>query len=149
MTLSHAQFQDWLDRYVAAWKSYDRDEIAALFSHDAEYRYHPDDEPVRGAQAIAADWADAPDPPGSFDAHYEPLAIDPQNGNHVSSGWSRYFQRDGSVRDVYWNIYRCTFDDQGRCTSFTEWYIRGREYEKAHLERVRAEAVEKERTGAA
>ena len=37
----------WLDAYVAAWKSYDRDQIAALFSDDVEYRFHPYDEPVR------------------------------------------------------------------------------------------------------
>ncbi len=28
----------WLAAYVAAWKSYDRDEIAALFADDVEYR---------------------------------------------------------------------------------------------------------------
>jgi hypothetical protein len=27
MALTHAQFQDWLDRYVAAWKSYDPQQI--------------------------------------------------------------------------------------------------------------------------
>ena len=41
MTLTRAQFQDWLDRYVAAWKSYDPQQIGDLFSEDVEYRYHP------------------------------------------------------------------------------------------------------------
>jgi len=31
----------WLDDYVAAWRSYDPEAIGALFSEDAEYRYHP------------------------------------------------------------------------------------------------------------
>ena len=37
----------WLDRYVEAWRSYDPDAIRALFSADAEYRYHPWDAPAR------------------------------------------------------------------------------------------------------
>ena len=44
--------QEWLDRYVAAWLSYDRDEIAALFSEDVTYRYHPYDEAVVGRDAV-------------------------------------------------------------------------------------------------
>ena len=56
MTLDRPAFQAWLDRYVAAWKSYDPAAIGALFSEDAEYRYHPEDEPVVGRAAIVADW---------------------------------------------------------------------------------------------
>ena len=39
----------------AAWKSYDREQIGALFSDDAVYRYHPYDEPVerRGREVLA------------------------------------------------------------------------------------------------
>ena len=54
--MTRADVQRWLDRYVAAWKSYDSTEIADLFSADAEYRYHPWDDPVRGREAIVADW---------------------------------------------------------------------------------------------
>ena len=35
MTLDHAGFQAWLDRYVAAWKSYDREAVASLWSEGA------------------------------------------------------------------------------------------------------------------
>ena len=46
----------WLARYVAAWKSYDREAIGELFSEDAAYRYHPYDEPVIGRAAIVESW---------------------------------------------------------------------------------------------
>lgn len=36
--MDEAEFQRWLDAYVAAWKTYGEDEIGALFSEDAEYR---------------------------------------------------------------------------------------------------------------
>jgi hypothetical protein len=31
----------WLADYVAAWLSYDRAKIEALFAEDITYRYHP------------------------------------------------------------------------------------------------------------
>ena len=133
-TISHAEFQDWLDRYVAAWKSYDPQAIGALFSADATYRYHPEDDPVQGRDAILADWLQDPDQPGEYDARYAPLAIDATNGNHVASGWSRYVTSSGDLKDEYWNIYLVTFDDARQATSFTEWWIRDREF--AHMARV-------------
>ncbi|HEV8544670.1 MAG TPA: nuclear transport factor 2 family protein, partial [Candidatus Limnocylindrales bacterium] len=57
--MDHATLQDWLDRYVEAWKSYDPDQVAALFAADATYRYHPYDEGedvLNGRAAIVADW---------------------------------------------------------------------------------------------
>jgi ketosteroid isomerase-like protein len=119
-------FQDWLDRYVAAWKSYDRDAIAELWSNDAEYRYHPEDEPVRGREAIVQDWLGEQDEPGRYDGRYEVLAIDGEE--HVAMGWSRYYDERGALQDEYWNIYRCQFDGDGRCTLLTEWWIRDREF---------------------
>ncbi len=124
--MDHAGFQEWLDRYVAAWKSYDAAEIGELFSEDAEYRYHPEDEPERGRDAIVASWLDDQDEPARFDASYEVLAIDGEE--HVAMGWSRYYDERGELDDEYWNIYRCQFDEDGRCRLFTEWWIRDREF---------------------
>jgi hypothetical protein len=126
MTLTHAAFQDWLDRYVAAWKSYDRAAIADLWSEDAQYRYHPEDEPVVGRDTIVSEWLDNQDPAGRFDAQYEVLAID--GDNHVARGWSRYFTEQGELEDEFWNIYLCRFDEDGRCSEFTEWWIQDREF---------------------
>lgn len=130
-------FQEWLDRYVDAWKTYDREAIAALWGDDAEYRYHPEDEPVRGRDAIVESWLDDRDEPGRYDGRYEPLAIDGEN--HVASGWSRYLDANGELEDEYWNVYLCRFDNGGRCTLFTEWWIRDREIARRDRERLRAE----------
>ena len=40
--LDHRTAQSWLDRYVAAWKTYDADAIADLFAPTVVYRYHPE-----------------------------------------------------------------------------------------------------------
>ena len=74
----------WLDAYVEAWKSYDREAIAALFSDDVEYRYHPYDEPIVGREAVVESWlgegehedASSRDPEGTYDASYAPVAVD-------------------------------------------------------------------------
>ena len=112
----------WLARYVAAWKSYDRSEIEALFSADAQYRYHPWDEPVVGAAAIADDWLADQDEPGRFDASYECYAADGDRA--VAVGSSTYFDAGGGVEKVFDNAYVLRFDADGRCSAFTEWFMR-------------------------
>ena len=113
---------DWLERYVAAWKSGERGEIEALFSDDARYRYHPYDEPIVGQAAIADSWLEDPDGPGSFDASYGCFAVD---GNAaVAIGTSTYFGTDGEVDRVYDNVFVLRFDTRGRCSDFTEWYAK-------------------------
>jgi ketosteroid isomerase-like protein len=115
------QVASWLEAYVTAWKSYDRDAIGALFSDDAEYRYHPYDDPVRGREAIVASWLEDPDEPGTYDASYEPVAVDGDTA--VAVGSSTYFAADGSVEKVYDNCYVIRFAADGRCRQFTEWYM--------------------------
>ena len=140
--MTHDQFQAWLDRYVEAWKTYDRRTIAALFSADAEYRYHPAIDPVVGGTAIADDWLENPDEKGTYDAEYHPVAIDPDNGNHVANGWSRYFETPGgAMRDEYFNVYVCRFNDAGECTSFTEYWIQNNEMRKRAVEALVAKRI--------
>src|SRR5258708_5935969 len=112
----------WLAGYIEAWKSYDPQAIGDLFSEDAEYRYHPWDEPERGRATIVANWLRSPDAPGTWAAHYGPLAID--GDTMVATGRSTYFKADRATIDKeYHNIFIIRFDAEGRCASFTEWYM--------------------------
>ena len=113
----------WLEAYVAAWKSYDPEGIGALFSADCRYRYHPFDEPLRGREQIVSSWIeDDPDEPGTYDAAYEPVAIDGETA--VATGSSIYTNPDGSIRAVYDNCFLLRFDADRRCTEFTEWFVK-------------------------
>ena len=114
--------RDWIERYIDAWRSNDRAKIVALFAEDAAYRYSPWDEPVRGPDAIADSWLENPDAPDSWEARYEPIAL---NGNlAVIHGRTRYFDSDRTqVRTEYDNVFMIRFDDDGRATDFIEWYI--------------------------
>ncbi|MBI3750601.1 MAG: nuclear transport factor 2 family protein [Chloroflexi bacterium] len=129
MSITHAEVRAWLDRYVEAWQSYDRAAVEALFAEDAEYRYHPWDEPVRGRDAIVHDWlnpggsADGRDKPGTWSAYYEPYV---GNGNRaVAIGESIYYADASQSNELrhYWNIWTIEFDEAGRCTSFVEYFM--------------------------
>jgi hypothetical protein len=120
--VGRSDVSEWLERYVAAWKSGERDAIEALFSADARYRYHPNDEPLVGRSAIADSWLDDPDEPGSFDASYECFAVDGDAA--VAIGTSTYLTDDGDVDRVYDNVFVLRFEPDGRCSEFTEWYVK-------------------------
>lgn len=115
--MDHATFQDWLNRYIDAWRAGDPAAIGDLFSADAAYFYGPYREPVTGRDAIVKDWLADPDEPGSWEAEYRPLAVDGDVA--VATGESRY--ADGKT---YSNIYVCRFDGEGRCVEFREWYMK-------------------------
>jgi ketosteroid isomerase-like protein len=123
--------QAWLDRYVAAWLSYDADDIAALFAEDIVYRYHPYDDPIIGRNAVVASWlgegnsddASTRDAPGTYAAQYTPVAVDGDVA--VATGTSSYRERpDGPIVRVYYNCFVMHFDPEGRCREFTEYYIK-------------------------
>ena len=134
-------FQDWLDRYVDAWKTYDPDKIAALFSEDVEYLYHPNDEPEVGRELLVSNWLDQKDEPGTYDAEYHPVAIDP-DGTYVANGWSRYYETPGGkMRDEYWNVYIIRFNDAGECTSFIEYWIQSRDMRKKLIDETVAKRI--------
>jgi hypothetical protein len=129
--MDQAAAQEWLDRYVAAWLSYEPDAIGALFSDDVSYRYHPSDEPTAGRDAVVGSWlgesdeegASTRDAPGTYEASYAPVALD--GDVVVATGTSRYRETpDGPVTRVYDNCFVMRFDDAGQCREFTEYYVK-------------------------
>ena len=120
--MDRAAVQAWLDGYVAAWKSYDPAAIGDLFSEDAEYRYHPLEEPLQGRGAIVASWLEEPDEADTYDGYYEPALL--ESDSALATGLSSYFDAAGTMRDEYSNAFLIEFDEHGRCRRFTEWWRR-------------------------
>lgn len=117
-----ASVNAWLERYVSAWKSYDKQAIGDLFSEDAVYLYTPFDQPLRGRGAIIASWLEQADSPGTYDAQYKPLII--QENTAVVNGRTQYFKADGkTLQREFDNLFIIRFDEQGSCTEFREWYM--------------------------
>src|SRR5919106_1349577 len=103
--MDKAAVDRWLRAYIDAWKSYDRDQIAGLFAEGVRYRYHPYDEPIEGRDAVVASWL------GESDVA-------------VATGSTSYRATPGGpVERIFDNCYVMGFDEDGRCTEFTEWFI--------------------------
>ncbi len=116
--MDHDDVQDWLDSYVAAWRSNDRVDVEALFTDEAEYRFSPWDEPLVGAAAIADAWVSNPDDPETWRAAYEPLAV--TDDVVIARGRTDYL----AEMKVYDNLFVLRFAEDGRCSSFTDWYMK-------------------------
>jgi SnoaL-like domain len=112
----------WLERYVAAWRTYDPQAIGDLFTQDATYRFQPWTDPVTGRDAIVANWLEDPDEPDSWSDQYEPYAVDGYRA--VAVGWTSYFAEDRQTIDrVFYNAWLLVFTPDGRCKDFTEVYM--------------------------
>jgi hypothetical protein len=109
----------WIDGYLEAWKSYDPAAIEALFTQDARYAYNPWDEPLRGSAAIVESWRSEQDEPGTWEADYSVASV--QEDSAIIVGETRYVT--GSGTKTYSNLFQVTFDTDGRCSSFVEWYM--------------------------
>jgi len=122
--MDRTSVQAWLDRYVEAWRANDAELIKPLFTDDAVYRYRPYDDPertFRGNAEIVASWLDDTDPPDSWEAKYEPFAV--EDDRAVAVGFSRYLATDTAPEKTYHNAYLLRFDADGRCAEFHEFYM--------------------------
>jgi ketosteroid isomerase-like protein len=126
MKMNDEIVQRWLDAYNHAWITYDPDEIGALFTGDAEYRWHPWDEGdavVRGRSQIIAGWLESRDAAGTYRGAYRPLLV--QNDMAIAVGMSFYYTdaTQGTLDRAYHNLWVLHFIGDGQCRSFTEWYM--------------------------
>lgn len=109
--------QAWMDGYIRAWTSSQPDEIGALFTADAAYRTTPFAEPWQGNESIVEGWIGRGDQPDNWTFRYEILMDDPRRA--VVRGWTTYTDPPRE----YSNIFLIEFDDGGRASSFTEWWM--------------------------
>ena len=120
--MDEGRLQAWLDAYVRAWETYDPLQIAELFSEDAAYYADPFDEGIRGRQAIVDEWLAEPDEPGTWRAEYRALLVSRDVG--VATGTSWYEADEHGPAREYRNLFVLTFDADGRCREYREWYVR-------------------------
>ncbi|HEX2884390.1 MAG TPA: nuclear transport factor 2 family protein [Candidatus Limnocylindria bacterium] len=121
--MNRSDVQEWLDRYVEAWRANDPTLIRGLFTEDAVYRYRPYGETraSRGHAEIVQAWLDDADAPGSWEARYEPYAV--EGDRAVAVGFSRYFATGQEPEQTYHNVFLLRFAPDGRCAEFTELWM--------------------------
>lgn len=116
--ITHEHVQAWLDEYAHARDTY-----------DAEYRRHPADEPEVGRDTIVHAWlnpggnASTRDEPGTYKAEMLPYAVD---GSRAVVIGSCTYWTDASrttVARIYYSNWPLEFGDDGKCSSFTEYWM--------------------------
>ena len=77
---------------------------------------------LAGREAIVKDWLEGSTSP--IEPGRPPTSPWPSRTRSTSGvGSTRYFGEDGA-RDDFSNIFVCRFDDDGRCSEFSEWWMR-------------------------
>jgi hypothetical protein len=114
-------FEAWLEAYGRAWQSNDPEEVAALFE-DAAYHPNPFGEPWRGRQAIVDAWVEDPESQDDVGFRHEVLAVAETIG--IARWWVSYIRHvPATIRVEGDGIFMVTFDREGRCTEFREWFL--------------------------
>jgi ketosteroid isomerase-like protein len=121
---AHDHVQAWLDRYVEAWRANDPALIGELFSKDALYYADAFGDPLRGKQAIVDAWL-AEEMPRTFSAEYRPVIV--EGDRAFATGDTEYFKEDGSRHSRWANAFLLTFDGEGRCREYREWFQKARQ----------------------
>ena len=83
-----------------------------------------------GARRSSSNWiepegnASGRDPEGTYEAHYEPFAVDGERV--VAVGTSTYYPDATRARPdrVYHNVFLIEFDGAGRCRDFNEFFMK-------------------------
>jgi ketosteroid isomerase-like protein len=119
--VSRRDFEQWVDRYQAAWRTDDPEQVAALFTEDATYLTLPFREPWRGREAIVRNWLAQGDSQNQWSFEGELLATEADTG--VVQGLTTYAATETSPEAVYGNIWVIRLAPDGRASSFAEWWI--------------------------
>lgn len=109
--------RSWLGSYERAWRTNDPDDIRSLFTADAEYRTEPWAEPWRGPDEIVAGWLEAKDAPDAYT--FEGDVVSVHGDVAFVQGVTRY-----TVGETYSNLWVVRLADDGRASSFTEWFMK-------------------------
>ena len=115
------QLEAWVAAYVRAWETNDPEDIGRLFAEEAVYFTAPFREPLRGRERIVADWLERKDEPGTWAFASEVHAICDDLG--FVRGRTDYAATANAPATTYSNLWEIRLDAEGRCTSFTEWWM--------------------------
>ncbi|MBW0088438.1 nuclear transport factor 2 family protein [Pseudonocardia sp. KRD-184] len=113
--LSERRVAEWVERYVHAWRTADPDDIAALFSPDAEYHEWPYETSLIGRDAVVDGWLSRqPWQEGGWSFDWSLLMI--TGDTAAIKGTGRYTELG-----TFDNLWTVTFTEDGRCRMFRMW----------------------------
>ncbi|MGH2582879.1 MAG: nuclear transport factor 2 family protein [Anaerolineales bacterium] len=117
-TVKRDAFENWVLRYIKAWKTNAREDIEALFTEDATYLTQAFREPWRGLSEIVEGWLSRADTQGEWSFEHKWLAIEGDTG--VLEGLTTYH----TYGTAYANIWTIVLAEDGRCREFREYWVK-------------------------
>jgi ketosteroid isomerase-like protein len=122
LTVDQASASDLLDRYKAAWETFDGDAWTDLFTEDAEYHEDPFEPPLVGSNAIRAYLLDASRTQDQVDVTVERhWVVDPT----ILAAWhASYVRVPTRVRVRLAGFMTLEIADDGRISRLREWWHR-------------------------
>ena len=120
MALSEQQFEQWIEKYGAAWTAQDSARFSQLFEAEAIYYWTPFDDPKKGTEEIAAAFANAVGRQREIDFGARVLYV---QANLGAAHWTCSFTRSTTGKRVHIDgIFVVQFSDHGKALSFREWW---------------------------
>lgn len=119
--MTREDVERWVQAYRRAWETNNAQDVASLFSDDAQYFTEPFAQPWEGRDTIVGNWLERKDEPGTTTFSFEVLAVDGDLG--VVRGETEY--RDPPRR--YANLWLVRLQPDGRASLFTEYWVKHRE----------------------
>ena len=108
----------WVEGYERAWRTPGTELLAELFARNATYQTRPFDEPYRGLEAIEELWErEREGPDEAFSLDWEIVAVEGDTG---------VVRADVKYADPprhYLDLWLVSFDADGRCVAFEEWFF--------------------------
>ena len=118
----HDALTAWVEGYERAWRSNAPDDIAVLFTDEARYLASPSSEAIVGRDAIVGWWLAHADGPDDATFSYEVIGVDGRRG--FVQGVTNYRASGDQPERTYDNLWVIDLADDGRASSYTEWYHR-------------------------
>ena len=121
--MTSSDFEDWLDKYGQAWERGDAEGAIRLFTDNANYYETPFDNPMIGHEVIRKYWSEgAGQSQKDVQFSYQILAVGEDFG---IARWQAKFVRVPSGNQVSLDgVLVSSFDEQGKCKVFREWWHR-------------------------
>lgn len=115
VAVTEKQVDAWVERYVRAWKTADPEDIAGLFTEEAEYHEWPYETSWIGRAAIVDGWLGREAwQQGGWEFEWSVLAV---NGDTAAIEGTGVYRKLGTFA----NLWTVTFGEKRRCSVFRMW----------------------------
>ena len=121
--MNRSEVQNWVDSYVAAWRSPSKEKLAEIFTADVRYQLHqapPWNQSLSGLAELAVYWEHVSAEQGEFELESEIVALE---GNVAVVNVDVTY---ATADPAQWhNVWIIRFAAENRCESYEEWPFAG------------------------